>query len=298
MAVTFAHIVNPLMADASSDLFIAQPITFETMRRAQALAAPDPDVALFSAQYREDRPVVPPFFEQTPDLDRSVLDVGEFKVRRKLPLLRDILDRLYEASDADYFVYTNVDIALQSEFYRAVDGFIKSGCDAFVINRRTIPDTFTTVEQLDAMYAHPGVSHRGWDCFIFPRDSYHHFELFDVCLGAGRVGLALLANLVALSSHFRELGDEHLTFHIGDARHWLRKEYAEYDAHNTLQLTRILSALETKHGPFSPESIPGSFLGRRRAFGRFYDHWSRYGYLPLPVSQFLNRVAGRRDDKE
>lgn len=297
MSATFAHIVNPLMVDDSSDLFVAQPITFETMRRAQAFAAPALDVTLYSAQFREDRSVVPTFIEQTPDLDRSVLDVGEFRVKRKLPLLRDILDRLYEAADADYLIYTNMDIALQPEFYRAVNELVETGCDALVINRRTIPAGYTAVEELDDMYAHPGVAHRGWDCFIFPRDSYPEFELYNVCLGASRVGLALLANLAALTPGFKELRDEHLTFHIGDARSWLRKEYADYDAHNTSELMRILSALEAKQGIFSIDSIPGSFLNRRRTFGAFYDTWSRYGNLPLPVSQFLNRIAGRRDKK-
>lgn len=290
----FAHIVNPVLVDPSSDLFVAQPITFETMRRARAYAASRVNVRLFSAQYPEDRAAVPDDFDQTLNLDRSVLDICEFKFKRKLPLLADILNRLYGASDADYFIYTNVDIALQPKFYLAVHKFIQTGYDGFVINRRTIPGTYSAVEDLDMMYAEPGAPHRGWDCFIFPRKIYPQFKLFDVCVGASRAGLALLANQVAFSRQFGEFRDEHLTFHIGDVRSGRLKEFAEYDTYNTLELMRVLSALEMDRGPFSRDSIPGSFLLRKRTFGLIYDAWMRHVYLPIGLSRILNRISGRR----
>ena len=292
--MNFAHIVNPVLVDQSSDLFIAQPITFETMRRAQAYASSSLKVKLYSAQYAEDKVVVPAGFAQTADLDRSVLDVAQFKVQRKLPLLADILERLYSASDADYFIYSNVDIALQPSFYVAVNDFIQAGYDSFVINRRTISADYSAVSEPDQMYADRGVPHRGWDCFVFPRRWYPQFKLFNVCLGARRVGLALLANLVAFSGQFRELQDEHLTFHIGDARGGLKKEFADYHAHNTAELMCILSALEEECGPFPHNSIPGSFLYRRRTLGPLYDAWSRSVYLPAGLSRFINRIFGRR----
>ncbi len=67
-----------------------------------------------------------------------MLDCGRFAVPRKLPLIKDILGRLYDASDAEYFIYTNVNIGLMPNFYVAVNAIIESGYDAFVINRRTI----------------------------------------------------------------------------------------------------------------------------------------------------------------
>jgi len=36
--------------------------------------------------------------------------------RAGLPLLSDILDRLYAATDAEYLIYTGVDIALPTVF--------------------------------------------------------------------------------------------------------------------------------------------------------------------------------------
>ena len=292
--MNIAHIINPVIVENSSDLFIAQPITFETMSRAKEYAADKVNVELFSAQYAEDRSIIPPNFTLTPDLDRSVLDVAEFRTNWKLPLLRDILDRLYAASDADYLIYTNVDIAIQPQFYCAVKSFVKQGYDSFVINRRTISADYSDVEELELMYDDLGKPHRGWDCFVFPRYFYPSFNLFDVCLGAHRVGLALLSNMVAYSQRFTELQDEYLTFHIGDSRTRLKKEYLDFNEHNSNEVMRVLSSLEEKCGPFPRESIPGSYLLRRRRFGPLYDAWSRNIYMPTGLSRIINRLSGRR----
>jgi hypothetical protein len=291
--VEIAHIVNPVLADPSSDLYTAQPITFETMRRARAYAAPHLKINLFSAQFAWDETAAPAGFARTADLTRSVLDVAQFKIPRQLPLLADILDRLYQQSQAEYFIYTNVDIALQPSFYVAVHGYIQDGFDSFVINRRTIDARYATIGELDEMYSDHGIAHRGWDCFIFPSHFCPRFRLYDVCLGASRVGLALLSNLVALSHNFYEFKEEYLTFHIGDEQSWRQREYADYSVHNTVQLMRILSELEEEHGAFPPDSIPGSFLFRKRHFGSLYEAWARNVYLPAGLRQILDRLTGR-----
>ena len=108
---TLAHIVNPVAIGETSDLFVAQPITFESMRLAREFARGTVDVSLHTAQFAEDHAIIPDYLACTPDLTRSVLDCGNFQVKRKLPLIKDILGRLYDASDAEYFIYTNVDIS-------------------------------------------------------------------------------------------------------------------------------------------------------------------------------------------
>jgi hypothetical protein len=106
--------------------------------------------------------------------------------------------------------------------------------------------------------------------------------------------LALLANMEAYGNRFREFKDEHLTFHIGDERNWLNPVFADYDRHNTRELLQILEAIETEQGPFGRETIAGSFLFRKRTFGPLYEFWSRHVYLPIGLSQKLNRFWGRR----
>jgi len=107
-----AHIVNPVAVGETSDLFTAQPITFQTMVEAKRYAAPRVPVELFTAQFAEDRGLAPAEFVATPDLDRSIRDCGDFKQSKKLPLIKDILDRLYEATAAEHLIYTNVDIGV------------------------------------------------------------------------------------------------------------------------------------------------------------------------------------------
>ena len=282
-----AHIVNPVLVNPSSDLFVAQPITFETMRVARDFCLGHVDVELFSAQYPEDHPVVPTGFHRTPDLEQSVLDYGQFQRHRKLPLLKDILDRLFQATSADYLIYTNVDIALLPHFYAAIDQFIRAGHDAFVVNRRTIAAKYAGLEQIPLMYADVGQPHRGWDCFVFRRDAYPGYNLGTICVGAPHVGLALIANLVAHASSFREMRFEHLTFHIGDDRSWRRGSYTDYAEHNSQEALRILADLEERHGAFDRSSPPGAFLLKTRTLGPLYKLWMRYAGLPLGLRRSL-----------
>lgn len=267
-----AHIVNPVRVGPDSDLFIAQPITFQTMRTAvleawkRGLA-----VELFSAQYPEDRDIVPDFFSRTPDLERSILDFRSFAKNRKLPLIKDILDRLFQASTADYFIFTNVDIALQPFFYLAVASFIQAGHDAFTINRRTIPGHYRSVAEIPLMYAEPGDEHKGYDCFVFARGMYSRFVLGEICVGTAGIGRALLANLVFYSKYFREFRDRHLTFHIGDNCDWRNTDYADYQQENWREYLRLFERLEASGGRLEP--VWRSYLldvGAARKFPDFH----------------------------
>jgi len=292
--IKIAHLVNPVLVKSSSDLFIAQPITFESMRIAQQQAVEEVAVELLSIGYEEDKQAMPTGFRALPALTRSVLDVADFQEQRKLPLLKDILDCLYSCSDAEFLIYTNVDIGLQPDFYLAVQRLINQGFDAFVINRRTISGHYMYLDQMPQMIAERGSPHRGWDCFVFQRSLLPRFKLLDICVGATRVGLALLANLEAYGSSFKEFRQEYLTFHIGDERNWLNLAYSDYDAHNTQQLMDILEAIEAEIGPFGRDTIPGSFLFRKRTFGPLYEIWARHVYLPTRMSGMMNRLVGRR----
>jgi len=255
-----AHIINPVAVDPSSDLYVAQPITFATMAKAREFASGTVDVTFYSAQFPEDREMVPDAFVETPDLDRSVLDVSLFANKRRLPLIRDILDRLYAFSEADFFIYTNVDIALMPAFYSAVDGIMAGGHDAFVINRRTISGRFSAVEDIPWMYAEAGEKHKGWDCFVFPRALYPHFKTGNACIGAGWIGRVLITNMACLGRMFRIFEDFHLTFHRGNEKIWKRKDYRDYLLHNREECRKILMHYDRKAGPLDRSRIPGRFF--------------------------------------
>jgi len=243
-----AHIINPVTVDESSDLYAAQPIPFETMRTAREMARGKVDITFYSAQYPEDIGMVSNDFKPTKDLNRSILDLGEFKVKRKLPLLKDILDRVYESADADFLIYTNLDIALMPHFYLAVNRMIEQGYDAFVINRRTIPPHYKTIAEIPLMYAEIGEKHKGRDCFIFKRDMYPNFKLGNCCTGIIWNGRILLWNLIMYAKKFIELKGSHLTFHIGNDRIWKDEKYADYSNFNKNEAYKILDQMKEEFG--------------------------------------------------
>lgn len=286
----FAHIINPVVVKESSDLYAAQPVTFETLRVARKLAQGSVDVTLLSAQYEEDRKVVPDFLRTTPDLTHSVLDFGEFKRKRKFPILKDILDRMYDAApDAEYLVYTNVDIALMPGFYLALDALIGEGFDAFVINRRTITDRYKRVEEIPLMYSESGESHPGHDCFVFRRDAYPGFRLCNVCIGINWVGRALIYNLVCHAQNFKEFKRKHLTFHLGNDKTWKKDEYTDYVAHNKRELLKILAELERQYGPFDRNGPLFSYL----TDVKLYEHIQIRNSLLGKLADSARKIIGR-----
>ncbi len=245
-----AHIVNPFSAEKSSEQYIAQKTTFETMRLAREFSRGQVDVDLFSVFYPDDRSFSPEGFQPVPELDRSVLDVASFQEKRRLPLLVDILDRLYEASDAEYFIYTNVDIALMPHFYMAVDRFIDAGHDSFVINRRTIPEHFQKIDEIPQMYSELGKPHEGHDCFVFRRELHKKNIYGNTCIGMPFINRVLIFNFECHAKNFNVFKRKHLTFHIGNYTEWKSNIYLDYAAHNKMEFVKVLTELEKEHGAF------------------------------------------------
>ena len=250
-----AHVINPFRVSDNSDLFHAQPITFETMRKAKRKCQAEVDVTLYSAHYLEDVDIIPKDFIPLKPLNKSILDVGKFKLQRKLPLIADILSRLYKITDAEYLVYTNVDIALMPTFYTAVNQFIRKGHDAFIINRRTISTKYRKVGEISQMYNEIGKPHPGYDCFIFKRDTYPKFRLRNICIGINYVGLALYKNLECHAINFKVFEDLHLTFHIGNDKPWKLDEFADYRKHNENEYNKVIDDLKKEY----------NFMDRKRS---------------------------------
>ena len=255
-----AHIINLFKPEKLSDLNIAQPITIETMRTARSFYPHLIEVSQLITQYSEERSAIPKDFDSTADLKRSILDIKSFNVTRKLPLMKDILDNLYYNTTAEYLIYTNVDIALQPYFYWTVSKIIEQGYDGFIINRRTIPGTYKKVDDIPLMYSELGEKHLGWDCFVFKRSLYPHFELGTACIGTGWIGRILITNIACFAKQFKIFTDLHLTFHIGDEESWKSDAYNDYFNHNRNECRKILTAFEQKFGKFDRDKIPGRFF--------------------------------------
>lgn len=210
------HIVGPVKVPKNNNLFSAQPITFESMKRAQVYVKNSPiEVILCTTQYDEDKEIIPDYFHQLSNLNRSVESINPTLKGRKLPLIKDILEKTNELSDVDYIIYTNVDIAVMPIFYETILKYIHLGHDAIIVNRRRISDKYNSIEELPLMYAEMGKSHPGFDCFIFKQSLLKQLIIDKICIGIPFLEVSLLHNLLAFAEKPLVLFDKHLTFHLG-----------------------------------------------------------------------------------
>ena len=210
-----AHIINPVKVNEKSDLFVAQPITFESILIAKNYSKHSDCIGLYTTQFEEDREIIPSGFIQLSNLERSVLDVSPRLKGRKLPLIGDILSKATQIEDADYVIFTNMDIALMPYFYDTVFQLLEKGHDALVINRRRLQSIYTKVEELPQMYADLGLSHPGFDCFVIKKELISQFVLDEICVGISFLEAALVHNIFSFAENPLYIPDAHLTFHIG-----------------------------------------------------------------------------------
>lgn len=280
-----AHVINPFKAPESSDLFIAQPVTFHTMMAAQKNAGAE--VSLFAACYEEDREVVPEGFVVLPFLTDTVLNHHSFQHPVRLPLIREILEKLYLHTDAEYLVYTNVDIALYPDFYNKIQLFIDEGHDAFIINRRRISTRYTSIDDCDKMMQEEGKTHPGFDCFVFHRSLYPRLVLEDLCIGVPFFEISFSQNLFALADHFRLYDNERLTFHIG-MEIFARRQPREYLYYNRNEYYKIIEKLKpvlsSKKFPYSRLPVPFRWI-----------KWGLHPCIPIRLAMQLEwkRYAGK-----
>lgn len=256
---SIAHIINPFKAEPHSDLYTAQPITFESIRKAKEKAEGIINIELLTAQFEEDAELIPNYFRKTSHLSRSVIDIESFEKKIRLPLLKDILEKLFNESNAEYLIYSNVDIGLYENFYLKINEFINQGYDAFIINRRRLKSTYTKVSDLSLIYNDKGKSHPGFDCFVFHRSIYSKLKLEKICIGVPFIEISFSQNLFAFSKNFKLFDKEYLTFHIGEEifRKRAPKEYYEHNRQQFKEITaQLWKEFDIKKMPYSQYTLP------------------------------------------
>ena len=241
-----AHIINPVKVDEDRDLSWQQPITFDSMLEARVYAnnhgiVIEP-VATF---YPEDEELCVGFIKTEP-LELSVLDVQYFKIPKKLPLFKEILQGLYDTSTADYFVYTNADICLMPHFYVYIKDLIDKGHDSFCINKRIISEELKD-SGLPMMWSNLGTPHAGHDCFVFRRELQPLFSLGNNCVGTPWGETTLVANLVMYAKNFQVFTEQHATFGVGDRRGWIEPKFNDYRILCTNEFARILKKFSKRN---------------------------------------------------
>ena len=230
-----AHIINPVKVDFSeseeskkSYLYVAQPVTFNSMLNAKKHAKENVEIELYTTQFREDREIIPSGFSITEDLEKDIHDYVDLPVRsRKLPRIKDILYKLYENSNAEYFIYTNVDIGLYENFYNRIEEIITQGYDGFCINRRVLPTFLGGIrldkKNMDLIYKLKGTSHMGSDCFVFKRDMVPRFKFRNLFVGFAPIGKCIKHQTKINSKKYKHFTEEFVTFHLGDETSWTKR---------------------------------------------------------------------------
>lgn len=289
-----AHIVNPVNASPDSELGIAQPVTFESIRIAKEFAKEKVEVELFAVNYEEDQNVAPSFFKQLPNLARSVMDCGKFSHIKKYPVFIDVFRSLYNNTNAEFLLYTNMDISLMPQFYLAVNEILqKENSDALLITRRGISKKYKSIAELPLMYSDYGMPHPGYDCFIFRRELLDKMILENICLGVSFSEVAVVHNLIAFSEKIKFVDDLHLTFHIGtEVMPPLQGEFYEHNKNEYQQkiYPGIKHLLDIKKFPYS--SLPLY----QRIFNRMLNpNFRTHEAIEMEGKNFWRRMKYRLD---
>src|SRR5438105_139764 len=245
---TFAHVINPVIKPAGHELALAQPVTFESMRTARAESVSPEGIELWALTYPEDRSLVPEYIRQIDLPEHSFRDIHGVTDAPKLPRIVDILAPVATSSNADYLIYTNVDIGLMPFFYDAIDLLLDDGWDSIIVNRRTIHPASADKENLVALWMLAGDPHPGYDCFVFPRTWVDDLELDDLCVGLPGFDWLLAVNIWVRSKKNYTFADAHLTFHVGDDMTWRSERYQQFVNLNLSGMAEPLGKLRAIYG--------------------------------------------------
>lgn len=299
MPISFCHIINPFPCPDDSEHGIASKITYESLR-----------VAVDSAQQNglhvEVRAVVLPGDEiaiKAPaslggHLSRTIQDIHPLLPKRLYPLIADILRIGADASNSDYLIFTNMDIAVQPDFYLQLHEIIEKRFEAgtpFTVYRRNIPSHYSNLEQLPEMYQESGEIAYGYDCFVFPRSIAADLDLGNCCIGAAHFDYLLFIALDAISGFkVKRINDLPLTFHLGNDIAWSSQiNYIEHNLKESLAaIQRMRKRFDVPVNSHFARMEASHFLPNARLDSRLLRKLKRLpgiGYLALIIKRGLGK---------
>ena len=215
--IRVVHGVNLVGEGVDSSLQHAQKITIESFHAARRFIPKGMEVIFVAVQdiswKKENEQTA--IFTDIHTLSRTVYDVSSFPHKRSLPLISDIMDRILTHS-ADYYIYSNIDIALQPHYYFFLHPFLREGIEGMIVHRRRVPFS-RTMSYTDAsmLSSRSGRYHPGFDNFIMHASVAKRLILGDICLGVPFIGVSMAHNIFAFAHSVRYFLHEDLTFHLG-----------------------------------------------------------------------------------
>lgn len=287
MPIRFTHIVNPFTGANSPDEQQLRDITFRAIERAAGRANRHVSVTLATAQFPEDRAIIPDVFTPTSDLTAALNQLESMKHERKLPYMQDIISKCDEFPDTDFYIYSNMDIVLAPEFYNSVTELIEAHkCDALIINRRRVEQKWK--DHPDHIHEQIGLPHPGYDCFVFSKDLCNAFEFGKAVIGVPGVGFLFAHNLFLFAKKCIVFADLKITFHLGMEliKYWAKPNVVSF------QKSEVKKFLHTHRTEFDIRKFPGYHL----PFMKRHYLWlmNPLFYYPLMFALDMKRIMDGR----
>jgi hypothetical protein len=251
---TFTHIIN-LYNSANELEKQAMDITCQSITRALKHEG-SPDVKVLIACNNDDYNALQNNIGNKVILKENIHDFFPTSDKRKLPLLREIIQLAYDNCNSEYIIYSNADIALLPNFYYIINKWLDTGCDALIINRRRISKIFATEPDLELHYAEAGLPHPGFDCYVFKKSLVPSLQLANVCIGIPHAENLLAHNLFIKSGYCKLVTDAHITYHIGTILHNNWGTYAQA----RFNKKQYLKELRKMKNQIKIENYPGAEL--------------------------------------
>jgi hypothetical protein len=232
---SIAHFINPYETTNTLERRVHE-LTLLSIDRASAFV--EGEIQKVAVVHEDDEVELSQSYVKALLPNRSFRDKG-FPQGKRYPFIKDMFDAAIHSSNAEYFIYTNMDIILQPSFYRFVIETIDAGHDAFIINRRRISKHHLD-DDLDTIIKIKGKPHPGFDCFVFHRDLYHKMHFGEI-VHATFIGVTIAHNIFCYAKRPVLFDDQHLTTHIGmeilrpkNDAYWYNRHHFFKDVKNAL----------------------------------------------------------------
>lgn len=250
MSQSFCHIINPFPCPEGSEHGIASAVTYESLRIATEIARQNGiQVDVKAVVLPGDESAIKAPASLAGLLDRTVQDIRLIEPKRLYPMIADILRIGADSTQCDYLIFTNMDIAVQPDFYIQLIEVIEKRFEPntpFTVYRRNIPNHYYSILQLPEMCKEPGQLAYGYDCFVFPRSLTSELDLGNTCIGAAHFDYLLFIALDAASGfRVKRINDLPLTFHIGNDIAW--SSQINYIEHNLAESVAAIRRMRERY---------------------------------------------------
>jgi hypothetical protein len=244
--VNLAHIVNIIKIDddiKASHLDIAQGVTLKSMSLANSLVCGSNQVELVAVTHAKENVEIPNDFTWANTISDYVWEFSPMlrnhEPKRRFVRICDILNNGCITSNSDFYIYSNIDIGLQPNFYNRIFDLLAHGYDGLAINREDVPKEIDGrilgEDDLEQIWKLSGKRHMGVDCVVFASRLFPKMEFGNVFVGAPPVGAVLLSQVRRNAKKFKWIKGERLTFHLGEDLAWMSESAKIYHIANKIE---------------------------------------------------------------